>query len=234
MILSVGFINPLVQIIPNDDEFMQCYPTPTVVFSLATLNTACRWCKRSAKKNIPSISKVVTFEATPKFWGMEEWIKRCNKSTRWTISKSFPVKVDVMARCSFSIDFCASSSSYCCIIVAKLPSLMIIYSFFSRLCISSSSSCCNAKAIWASLEIAALSSSGLDMAIAVYHSWGELIYHLFGTDFLRYIFDRQFQKIVLLMLQQCGEDCVVIGGRSTPFEILGCAIDLVYGAHWKC
>ena len=34
------------------------------------------------------------------------------------------------------------------------------------------------------LEIAALSSGGLEMAIAAYHSWGELIYHLFGTDFL--------------------------------------------------
>ena len=30
------------------------------------------------------------------------------------------------------------------------------------------------------------------------------------------------------------EDCVVIGGRSTPFEILSCAIDLVYGPQCKC
>ena len=64
----------------------------------------------------------------------------------------------------------------------------------------------------------------------------------FRTDFLQPIFDRQFRKFVLLVLQQCREDCVVIGGRSKPFfdrwtymdiflsvEILGCAIDLVDG-----
>ena len=37
----------------------------------ATLITACRWSKQFAKKNILFISKVFTFEATPKFWGME-------------------------------------------------------------------------------------------------------------------------------------------------------------------
>ena len=50
-----------------------------------------------------------------------------------------------------------------------------------------------------------------------YHSWGELIYHFFGTDLLQSIFDRQFQKVVLLVLKKCGEDCVVIGGSSKPF-----------------
>ena len=44
------------------------------------------------------------------------------------------------------------------------------------------------------------------------------------------IFVRQFRKVVLLVLQQCDEDCVIIGGRSTHFEILSCAIDLVDGA----
>ena len=39
---------------------------------LATLNTACRWSKVSAKKDILSIAKVVTFEATTKLWGMED------------------------------------------------------------------------------------------------------------------------------------------------------------------
>ena len=34
-----------------------------------------------------------------------------------------------------------------------------------------------------------LSYGGLEMAIAAYHSWGELIYHLFGTDLLQSIFD---------------------------------------------
>ena len=48
------------------------------------------------------------------------------------------------------------------------------------------------------------------------------------------IFVRQFRKFVLLVLQQCGDDCVVIGGRWTPFDISGCAIDLVDGAQCKC
>ena len=34
-----------------------------------------------------------------------------------------------------------------------------------------------------------LSSGRLDMAIAAYHSLIDLIYHLFGTDFLRSTFD---------------------------------------------
>ena len=41
---------------------------------------------------------------------------------------------------------------------------------------------------WSSLEIAVLSYGGLYMTIAAYHSWGELIYHLFGTALLRSIF----------------------------------------------
>ena len=66
--------------------------------------------------------------------------------------------------------------------------------------------------------------------------------HLSGTEFLLSIFDRQFRKVVLLVLQQCSEDCIVISGRSKHFidkwtyigvylyeEILGCAIDLIDG-----
>ena len=30
------------------------------------------------------------------------------------------------------------------------------------------------------------------------------------------------------------EDCIIIGGRSTPFDILSCAIDLVDGGQCKC
>ena len=33
------------------------------------------------------------------------------------------------------------------------------------------------------------------------------------------IFVRQFRKVFLLVLQKCGDDWVVIGGRWTPFEI---------------
>ena len=104
------------------------------------------------------------------------------------ISKAFPVIVDDMDLCSFSINICSSSSSCCCIIVENYPSLMIICSFLSRFCTSSSSIRCSAKASWASLEMSVLSYGGLDMAIAAYNSWGELIYHLSGTDLLRSIF----------------------------------------------
>ena len=164
---------------------------------LATLNTTCRWSKRSAKKNILSIAKVVTFEVTPKFWGIEDWRKRCKERKLWMRGKSSPVGVDVVARYYFSIYFCASSSSCCCIIVASSPSIMIICSFSSILYTSSSSSRCSAKASWESL--------------------GDLIYHFFGSDLLRFIFDRKFRKVVLPVLQQCSEDCVIIGVRSKTF-----------------
>ena len=45
------------------------------------------------------------------------------------------------------------------------------------------------KAAWVSLEISVLSSGVLETEISAYHSWRELIYHLFGTDLLRSIFD---------------------------------------------
>ena len=164
---------------------------------LTTLNTACRRSKKSVNKNILSIAKVVNFEATAKFWGMEDWRKRCKERTHWTRSNAFPVDVDAVAQYSFSVDFCALSSSCCCIIVASSPSLIIICSVASRLCTPSSASCCSSKASWASL--------------------GELIYHLFRTDSLRPVFDRHFRKLVLLVLKLCSMDCVVISGRSKPF-----------------
>ena len=120
--------------------------------------------------------------------------KRFKERTRWMKSKSFPVSVDVVARYSFSVGFCIFSSSCCFVIVASSPSLMIISSFSFRFCTSYSSSRCSAKAIREYL--------------------GELNYHFFRTGFLRSIFDRQFWKVILLVLQQCSEDCVVIGGRS--------------------
>ena len=138
---------------------------PTVAFFLETL----------------SIAKVFTFEATPKFWGMEDWRKWCKERTLWMRSKSLPGSFDVMARCYFSINICASSSSCCCII--------IICSFFSRFCTLSYSCHCSAKLVWAYMGIAALSSIGIDMEISAYHSWRDLIYHLFGTDFMQYILD---------------------------------------------
>ena len=122
--------------------------------------------------------------------------------------------------------------------MANSSSLMIIYSFFSRFCTSPSSSHCIAKASWSYLDISVLSYGGIEMAITAYNSLWELIYHLFGNGFVDIyfcpIFGRQFQKFVLFVLQQCDEDCVIISGRSTPFEISSCAIELVDGAHFKC
>ena len=76
---------------------------------------------------------------------------------------------------------------------------MIICSLLSRFCTLSTSSRCSAKAIWEYLEISMLSSGGLEMAIATYHSRGELIYHFFKTAFLQSIFDlsssESFEKL---------------------------------------
>ena len=132
---------------------------------LATLNTAFRRSKISTKKNILSVAKVVTFEATLKFCDMEYWRKWCKERTRWTTSKAFPVSVDVMERCSFSVYFWSLSSYCCCIIVASFPYLMSICSFSSIFCTSISSSRCSFKVIWSSLEIAELSSGGIETEI---------------------------------------------------------------------
>ena len=114
---------------------------------------------------------------------------------------------------------------------------MIICSFFSRICTLSSSSRCSTKASWASLEMAVLTSGGLAMAIAAYNSWGELIYHFSGTDLMRSIFVLffavSFKKLSLLCCNNAN-DWVITGGRSTSFEILSCAIDLLYGSQCKC
>ena len=168
-----------------------------MAFFLATINAACRWGKWTAKKNILYIAKVVTFEATSKFWGMKYRWKRCNKRTCWTRIKALPVGVDVVSRYSLFVGFCALSSSCCCIIVSSSPYFMIICFLSSRFYTSSFSSCYSANASWAYM--------------------GDLIYHLFGTYFLRSIFDRQFRKVVLLVLQQYSEYCLVIRGWSKPF-----------------
>ena len=83
-----------------------------------------------------------------------------------------------------------------------------------------------------------MSSVGIYMAISAYHSWREHIHHLFGTFLFAIYFwpisDRQFRKVVLLVLQQCGKECIVIDGKWTSFMILGCVIYLVDGGQCKC
>ena len=56
----------------------------------------------------------------------------------------------------------------------------------------------------------------------------------FVAIYFWHIFVRQFRIIVLLVMQQCINDCVVIGGRWTPFKISGCFIALVDGVQCKC
>ena len=54
--------------------------------------------------------------------------------------------------------------------------------------------------------------------LLMFRNFGELDNphdHLFFL--LKIIFDRKFRKVVLLVLQQCGEDCVIVGGRSKSF-----------------
>ena len=161
---------------------------------LATINTACIWSKLSAKKNILSIAKVVNFLGDTQVLEYGILKKSSKERTRWMRSKAFPVVVYVVARYSFSIDFCASSSSCYCIIVESSSSIMIICSFASRFFTSFSSSRCSTKASWASL--------------------GELICHFSERICCDLIFDRQFRKVFLLVLQQCSKGCVIIGGRS--------------------
>ena len=118
--------------------------------------------------------------------------------------------------------------------MAKSPSFIIICSFFYRLCTLSSSSCCSAKASWEYLKMSTLSSGGLEMSIADYHSWGELIYHLFLTYVLRSIFNLFLTVSFEKLSSSCYNNCVVFSGRSSPFKISGFAIDLVDSAQYKC
>ena len=102
--------------------------------------------------------------------------------------------------------------------VAKLPSLIIICSFFYRFCTSSSSSRWSAKVSCIYLEISALSSGGIDMSIAVYHSWRELIYHLFRTDLLRSIFDLFLSVIFEILSSWCCNNVAMIVSLSVAGE----------------
>ena len=125
-----------------------------------------------------------------------------------------------MTCCSFSINFCASSSSWCCIILEKPPSLIIICSFYSGLYTSSSSSHCSAKVIWVSLEIATLPYGGIEMEIDAYHSWRELIYHLFRTDLLQSIFDLFSSVSFENLLSWCCNNVAMIVSSSVSGEHL--------------
>ena len=146
---------------------------------------------------------------------MEDWRKSC-KERKWrTRTKAFPVSIYDMACCSLSINFCAYSASCCCIIVETFPSLIIICSFLSRFCTSSSSSRCSAKASWVSLEISALSSDGLDMAITAYHPWRDLIYHFFGTDLLRSIFN----LFLTVSLENLSSSCCNNASRISSLSV---------------
>ena len=124
-----------------------------------------------------------------------------------------------------TINIYHSSSSCCYIIVEKFPSLIIICSFFSRFCTSPPSSRCSAKASWASLEIAVLSSGGIYMAIFAYNPWGELIYHFSGTDLLQSIFNL-FSTVGF-------ENLYSLCCKSISFKVSSYAIEFLDGAQFK-
>ena len=53
------------------------------------------------------------------------------------------------------------------------------------------------------------------------------VWNGFVAIYFRPIFDCQFRKVVLLVLQQCGTYCVAIGVRFTTFRCIGLF-------HWHC
>ena len=61
-----------------------------------------------------------------------------------------------------------------------------------------------------------------------------LVWNVFVAIYFWPIFILQFLKVVLLMMQQCSDYCVVIGCKWTSFKILVCAIELVDSAQCKC
>ena len=88
--------------------------------------------------------------------------------------------------------------------------------------------------IWYSRVVLWLARDGNHWLSFLRRAYLPFVRNVFVAIYFQPIFDHQFRKFVLLMLQQYGEDCVVIGGRSTHFEISGYAIDLVDGAQCNC
>ena len=64
-----------------------------------------------------------------------------------------------------------------------------------------------------------------------YHLWGDLIYHLFGTDLLRYIFDRQFQKIYSFWCKNATRIVFLSVAGRNPSLMDGF---IWVACHWPC
>ena len=161
-------------IIPRNDNFLYLCPTSKVQFFLRLYIRLVDGVNNPQRKTyfpLPMLLLLIWLPST-EIWKTENNGARKGHAEQ---KKAFPVSVDAMTRYSFSVDFCGFYSCCCCIIVANSPPLMIICSLLSIFCTSSSWSRCSTNAIWESLDIAALSNGGLDMAISAYHSWEELI-----------------------------------------------------------
>ena len=155
---------------------------------------------------------------------MEDWRKWRKERTLWTRSKSFLVRVDAMTRCSFYIDFCASSSSCCCTMAESLPSLVIICYFSSRFCTSSSSIRYSAKKSWSFLEIAVLSSCGLEIAITPIiseESWSNIFLERICCDIFLTI---SFEKL--------SSSCCNNTARIASLSVAGQNPSLMDGLIW--
>ena len=112
LILSVGLINLSVHIIPTDER--ACAMLPYVnsdIFSSDSKYCFVDGVNDSRRKTYHPFAKVVTFEGTPKVLGNEIMKKNCCRERKLrTRTKAFPVGVDNMDRCSFSIRFFCSIS----------------------------------------------------------------------------------------------------------------------------
>ena len=200
----------------------------------SALNNACIWSKRPAKKNILYIAKVVNFEGTPKFWSTEE-----NGARKDTLNKNqnIPCQHWWHGSLLFLRQFLhlvlllllyhsgkITLSHYRLFLLLQILHLVLFKSLQRQgeLSISGDSCVVFWWARYGNCRLLFLKRDDLPFVLNV-----------FFAIYFWPIFIRQFWKVFLLVLQQCGDDCAVIGGRWTPFDILGCAVDLMDGAQCK-
>ena len=181
-----------------------------------TLNTACRWSKISVKNNTLSIAKVGTFEATPKFWGMEYWKQIASKGhandkqnlicLHWWHGPLFFLhkflRFVLLLMLHHSVKLAIPHVHM--FLILQIMHLFLFKSLQHQdeLSISIDIRVVFWWARYGNCRLSFLKRSDLPFV------WNGFVAIYFWP-----IFDRQFRKYILLVLQQCGEDCVVIGGR---------------------
>ena len=148
-----------------------------------TLNNTCRWSKRSANKKILSIVKVVTFEATPKFWGAGDWRKWCKEGHAEQEAKPSLSALLLFLNqfmCFFLLFILHHSEKLAMSHYYLLLLLQILH-----------------RVLFKSLQHKGELSISGDSRIVfwwdrdgnhAYHFWGDLIHHFFGTNVLRSVY----------------------------------------------